>query len=152
AVAELATDRWRRFQHALRPTACVERNGQPYLEADASVQDVIWALKDVSFEIRPGQSMGIIGTNGSGKSTLLKILTGITEPTAGRAELRGRIGSLLEIGTGIHPDLSGRENIYLAGTISGLSRREIARKFDDIVAFAELEKFIDTPVKHYSSG
>jgi lipopolysaccharide transport system ATP-binding protein len=152
AVAELATDRWRRFRHALHPTACVERNGRPYLQGDASGQDVIWALKDVSFEVRPGQSMGIIGTNGSGKSTLLKILTGITEPTAGRAELRGRIGSLLEIGTGIHPDLSGRENIYLAGTISGLSRREITRKFDDIVAFAELEKFIDTPVKHYSSG
>src|SRR5262249_51891404 len=112
----------------------------------------IWPCKDISFEIPEGQAVAVIGANGAGKSTLLKILTRITEPTSGRAILRGRVSSLLEVGTGFHPELTGRENIYLNGAILGMYRREIDRKFDDIVAFAEIEDFLDTPVKRYSSG
>jgi lipopolysaccharide transport system ATP-binding protein len=115
-------------------------------------EEVYWALKDISFEVRQGDVVGVIGRNGAGKSTLLKILSQITEPTAGYAEIRGRVGSLLEVGTGFHPDLTGRENIYLNGTILGMTKREIQCSFDEIVAFAEVEKFIDTPVKFYSSG
>jgi len=117
-----------------------------------SAQEEFWALKDVSFEIKQGDRVGIIGRNGAGKSTLLKILSRITEPTRGSVRLKGRVASLLEVGTGFHPELTGRENIYLNGAVLGMSKTEIQRKFDEIVTFAEVEKFLDTPVKRYSSG
>ena len=112
----------------------------------------LWALKDVSFEVKEGEVLGVIGRNGAGKSTLFKILSRITEPTKGRVMLHGRVSSLLEVGTGFHPELTGRENIFLNGAILGMTQREIRKKFDEIVAFAEVEKFLDMPVKHYSSG
>lgn len=115
-------------------------------------EEKIWALKNISFEVEKGEIVGVIGRNGSGKSTLLKILSRITEPTQGYATLKGRVSSLLEVGTGFHPELTGRENIYLNGTILGMKRVEINRKFEEIISFSEVEKFIDTPVKHYSSG
>ena len=132
---------------SLLPSASVSQaaSGEPRSE-------FLWALKDVSFEIKHGEVVGIIGRNGAGKSTLLKILSQITEPTEGEARVHGRVGSLLEVGTGFHPELTGRENIYLNGAILGMMKKEIDRKFDEIVAFAEVEKFLDTPAKHYSSG
>src|SRR5271169_1080835 len=115
-------------------------------------QETFWALKDVSLEVKQGEVLGLIGRNGAGKTTLLKILSRITKPTTGWAEIHGRVGSLLEVGTGFHPELTGRENTFLSGAILGMGESEIKRKFEEIVSFAEIEKFIDTPVKHYSSG
>ncbi len=123
----------------------------PSVSGDRSVEE-FWALKDVNFEVRRGEVVGVIGRNGAGTSTLLKVLSRITEPTRGRVEIRGRLASLLEVGTGFHPELTGRENIFLNGAILGMTRAEIRRKFDEIVAFAEVERFLDTPVKRYSSG
>jgi lipopolysaccharide transport system ATP-binding protein len=144
----------------------IYHNKQPYLSLRDTIVDVIkhpskvfqteteefWALKDVSFTVNEGESIGIIGKNGAGKSTLLKILSRITPPTKGKITLRGRVASLLEVGTGFHPELTGRENVYFNGAILGMKRSEIKRKFDEIVSFAGVEKFIDTPLKHYSSG
>src|SRR5260370_13536219 len=141
-IMAMAVAPWQRLRK-------LARHGQP---DPSEGPDTIWALKDATFEVQPGEVVGIIGRNGAGKSTLLKMLARITEPTSGRIELRGRVASLLEVGTGFHPELTGRENIFLDGAILGMTRREISRKFDDIVAFAEVEQFLDTPVKHYSSG
>jgi len=141
-LARTAKDYVRSFREMLK--------GRELVEGDAIEE--FWALRDVGFEIRRGDVVGVIGRNGAGKSTLLKILSRITEPSAGHVEIRGRVASLLEVGTGFHPELSGRENIFLNGAILGMSRTEIRRKFDEIVAFAEVEQFLDTPVKRFSSG
>ena len=137
------------MRNAARKAVDVVR-GRQVVQGDTFEE--FWALRDVSFEVRQGEVLGIIGHNGAGKSTLLKLLSRITEPTEGRITLRGRVASLLEVGTGFHPELSGRENIYLNGAVLGMSRGEIRKKFDEIVAFAEVERFLDTPVKRYSSG
>ncbi|MBI4633956.1 MAG: ABC transporter ATP-binding protein [Deltaproteobacteria bacterium] len=142
AVTDKITAPWRSMKNVFRKQA----------DTGEERSDHIWALKDVSFEVKHGEVVGIIGRNGAGKSTLLKILSRITEPTEGRVVMRGRVGSLLEVGTGFHSELTGEENIYLSGTILGMRSNEVSRKFDEIVAFAEVEKFIYTPVKHYSSG
>jgi lipopolysaccharide transport system ATP-binding protein len=139
-LAHGARSLWRAFRSAPKPAV----NG--------AGTDVFWALKDVSFELGEGEVLGVVGRNGAGKSTLLKVLSQITEPTAGEITVRGRVASLLEVGTGFHPELTGRENVYLNGAVLGMTRREIRSKFDEIVAFSEVEKFLDTPVKRYSSG
>ena len=131
---------WRGIRHPGR------REGTSHSEED------FWALQDINFEIEQGDRVGIIGRNGAGKSTLLKILSRIVPPTTGKVTIEGRVASLLEVGTGFHPELTGRENVFLNGAILGMRKHEIKRKFDEIVAFAEVEKFLDTPVKHYSSG
>lgn len=138
-----------RLEHAVRnPGSLLRRN----TSATTGRHEDFWALRDVTFQVEPGEVVGVIGRNGAGKSTLLKILSRITSPTSGRARLGGRVASLLEVGTGFHPELTGRENVFLNGAILGMTRVEVRRKFDEIVAFSEVEKFIDTPVKRYSSG
>jgi len=137
---------------ATAPLKWLSAKRVPVTDASRPTVEDFWALRDVSFDVRRGDVVGIIGRNGAGKSTLLKILSRITEPSEGRARIRGRVASLLEVGTGFHPELTGRENIFLNGTILGMSRREIQQRFDEIVSFAEVERFLDTPVKRYSSG
>lgn len=142
----------RRERYRALRDVIAEAAARPFRGTRKEKADLIWALKDVSFAVPHGKAVGIIGRNGAGKSTLLKILSRITKPTHGSIRVRGRVGSLLEVGTGFHPELTGRENIFLNGAIIGMSKAEIVRKFDEIVAFAEVEKFLDTPVKRYSSG
>lgn len=141
-----------RLSEALAPFRRMRPRVNGKTGRDGNSQETVWALRDVSFEVERGEVLGVIGRNGAGKTTLLKVLARITEPTEGYAEIRGRVGSLLEVGTGFHPELTGRENIYLNGAVLGMKASEIAGRFDEIVEFAEVERFLDTPVKHYSSG
>ncbi len=139
----------------MEPIICVEGLGKRYRRKRAgrsTCEESFWALRDVSFEVARGEVVGIIGSNGAGKSVLLRILSRITDPTSGSAWVRGRVGSLLEVGTGFHPELSGRENVFLAGAILGMTRREIDRRFDEIIEFSGTRDFLDEPVKHYSTG
>jgi len=152
SIVEAAAAPFRRLSSALGRRCTVSSTRAPGAGPLSAVGGTLWALKDVSFEVKHGEVLGIIGPNGAGKSTLLKILSRITEPGEGHAEIHGRLAALLEVGTGIHPELSGRENIFLSGVILGMRKAEIERKFNEIVAFAEVDKFIDTPVKHYSTG
>ena len=141
-----------RIAHLGRPAPQTETTAEAGAPQPAGNEGLLWSLKNVSFDVAAGEVLGLVGKNGAGKSTLLKVLSRIMEPTEGYADIFGRIGSLLEVGTGFHPELTGRENVYLNASILGMRRREIAGKFDGIVAFSEIEKFIDTPVKFYSSG
>jgi len=158
SINSAAAGSWRRLTKPSRngkPGVIHSPVGEPGRTSPARLAgplDEIWALKDVPFQVKPGEVLGVIGRNGAGKSTLLKVLSRITHPTSGQVDLRGRVGSLLEVGTGFHPELTGRENIFLNGSILGMSRAEVIRKFDEIVAFSEIERFLDTPVKRYSSG
>src|SRR5258705_9074641 len=147
-ISDAAAAPFRRLRSTLRNGSSTSSSSN----GSSSDNDTFWALDDLSFDVRRGEVVGIIGRNGAGKSTLLKILSRITKPTRGHAEINGRVGSLLEVGTGFHPELTGRENIYLNAAILGMRKAEVKREFDEIVAFAEVEKFIDTPVKRYSSG
>ena len=151
-LTEAALAPWRGLRRRMARAPGTGESTAGETPTGSNSREEFWALRDVTFEVKRGEALGIIGRNGAGKSTLLKLLSRITEPTTGRIELEGQVASLLEVGTGFHPELTGRENIYLNGAILGMSRREIKGKFHEIVAFAEVEKFLDTPVKHYSSG
>ena len=152
AALQFVKSPWQNLRRLRRLNTFSEHNANGETQNKSVEQDLIWALREVSFEVTEGEVVGIIGKNGAGKSTLLKLLSRITEPTSGRAVIRGRVSSLLEVGTGFHPELTGRENVYMNGTLLGMTKQEIDRKFDEIVQFSGVERFLDTPVKRYSSG
>lgn len=152
SIAIKSTNLSKRYEIGRRKEGTLRHEVSRFFQSNKIKKQEFWALKDIHFEIKHGEVTGIIGHNGAGKSTLLKIISRITHPTTGRLEINGRLASLLEVGTGFHAELTGRENIYLNGTILGMSRVEISRKLDEIIAFSGIEQFVDTPVKHYSSG